>query len=183
MKVVQTLFLLYTLFLLGKSAPLVDSDVGQEVFGEAIEIPPFQPESQDLEVIEPANTDAQDLGSREIPGPYFWDPWFGSGLIAKELLRNGAEVNARDYQGRTALHQAVIGQSKNVVLELLKNGADITARDNEGRTALHLAAATRRLEILKLLLEEGADVNVHDNEGKTPLQLAATDGIEWRLLM
>ena len=178
MKIVHTLSLLYTLFLLGKAAPLVDS-INQEVLGDATKSDLLPTVSQDLEVVEPANGDAQAL---DDVSRFFWDPWRGSEKITKELLRNGAEVNARDYHGRTALHHAVIGQSKRVVVELLENGADITAKDNDGRTAVHLAAAIRALEILKVLLEEGADVNVRDNDGKTPLQLAATHGIEWRIL-
>jgi len=184
MKIVHTISLLYTIFLLGKTAPVVES-IDQEVLGEVTESDLLPTKSQGgLEVIELVNSDPLELevASREVTNPFFWDPWAGSEKIARELLRNGAEVNAGDYHGRTALHQAVIGQRKNVVVELLKNGADITAKDNDGRTAVHLAAGIKGLEILKVLLEKGGDVNVRDNDGKTPLQLAATDGIEWRFL-
>jgi len=177
MKVAQTLSLLYTLFVLGRGAPLVES-IGQEVLG-GVPDDLIEPEPQALEVAKPAIEDAEKLDDISVR-PFFYRSWYGSEMITKELLRNGADVDSRDHLGRTALHQAVVANHRSDVVELLKSGADISARDNNGRTALHLAAAVKGLEVLKVLLEEGADVNVRDNDGKTPLQMAAMDGFEWR---
>jgi ankyrin repeat protein len=49
------------------------------------------------------------------------------------------DVNARDNDGATPLHQAVSETNTHQTLKLLQNGADINARDNKGDTPLHWA--------------------------------------------
>lgn len=107
-----------------------------------------------------------------------------------ELLKNGADVDARADDGRTALHQATrrawleIIPPMLAVKLLLDHGADIDAQDNGGLTPLHLVmtragsiARTGPFEsTIKLFLERGAKVNTRDKEGQTPLHYAARAG-------
>ena len=59
--------------------------------------------------------------------------------VAAALIAANADLNARDPDGKTALHWAV-PQKQNELLELLINaGADVNARDNQGRTPLDYA--------------------------------------------
>jgi uncharacterized protein len=58
-------------------------------------------------------------------------------------LDAGADVNARDGQGRTALMLAAEAEAFGACRELLWAGADANATDKAGHTALqHIATAT-----------------------------------------
>lgn len=58
----------------------------------------------------------------------------------KKLLENGADPNARDAEGRTALIAAAYMGHSEIVSVLLEYGADINHQDSDGRTALSVAA-------------------------------------------
>lgn len=95
------------------------------------------------------------------------------------LVAHGADANATDEQGRTALHQAASGDgTAGAAQALLASGADVNAQDERGRTPLHLAAGVPRLDIVHVLVHHGADVNVEDTQGRTPLALARERGHE-----
>lgn len=94
--------------------------------------------------------------------------------IVDLVINNGAEVNAQNSKGWTALNYAAELSMKPVVKRLLDSGANIDepTRDHENKTALHLAADSRTL---KLLLERGAR-HIPDASGETPLLAAAKEG-------
>ncbi|KAJ8668444.1 hypothetical protein QAD02_010107 [Eretmocerus hayati] len=89
------------------------------------------------------------------------------------LLKNGADVNVRNYKLETPLLVACSCDEFNDLSIFLKYGADINARDVYGRTALHIMASSRSLENSEKkiisLLENGADINLIDERGYTCL--------------
>jgi ankyrin repeat protein len=89
------------------------------------------------------------------------------------LLDHGANIDAEDEDGLTALHHAARERLHTAVIALLlAHGAQINARDRRGRTPLHLAGASvAGSNCKRMLLDSGADVNARDNEGLTPLDL------------
>ena len=93
------------------------------------------------------------------------------GLEAVRLLIDaGAEVNARDDRGETALMNASQDwETGEVIRFLLEAGAAIDAAAGEGRTALMHAIDSGALEPARALIEAGADVNARDDAGRTPL--------------
>ena len=91
----------------------------------------------------------------------------------KLLLKNGADVNAKDTGGGTALSWAAgAGQTDSVRL-LLDRGANINVIDSAGNTALMLAAVADHKDVVQLLLDKGADVNPKDKGGGTALMGAS----------
>jgi ankyrin repeat protein len=81
----------------------------------------------------------------------------GEGRIAvvRYLLNEGADVNAREEFGNTALIEAAFYGHANVVKELAFRGADINAIGDDG-TALDVAIARKHTAIADLLKHQGA---------------------------
>ncbi|KAH0538582.1 hypothetical protein FGG08_004832 [Glutinoglossum americanum] len=65
---------------------------------------------------------------------------FGLAEMARLLLEKGADANAKDGGGGTALHWAAQAWHEVVVQLLLKKRADVNMKGGDGETALHLAA-------------------------------------------
>ena len=98
----------------------------------------------------------------------------GSAEVVRELLqRGGANVEARDCEGRTPLYCAVINGNDAAAMALLQGGAYVDAAANDGSDALHEAAFQGNDSILCALLEAGACVGAVNNEGATPLHAAS----------
>ena len=57
--------------------------------------------------------------------------------IAAVLIRNGAQINAKNINNETPLHFAI--SKPNFINLLLENGADIDASDILGNKPLHFA--------------------------------------------
>lgn len=110
--------------------------------------------------------------------PLMYAVLYGDADSVKMLLEAGADPNATNEAGATALLWAVDDLDKSRLL--LKAGADANARSDDGRTPL--LAATRRVgaaDVVKLLLDHGAKASVtaHSYRGPTtPLRQAADQG-------
>jgi hypothetical protein len=81
----------------------------------------------------------------------------GNEALVLELVKRGAEVNAKREDGRDALMWASYKGHTAVVAVLLNHGADPNTR-NEDWTALGLAAATDKLPACLLLVAQAADL-------------------------
>ena len=91
----------------------------------------------------------------------------------RNLLKQGADPNIQDPEGKTVLMKVAKKGEKDIVLLLLAYGADPNIQDNKGRTALMEIADCWTCEdkdkedIIKILLKNEADPNIQNNEGRT----------------
>jgi ankyrin repeat protein len=103
------------------------------------------------------------------------------------LLGKGADVNAANHRGETALILAATQHEAEAAQLLLEKGANVNAKTKTGRTALMQAIdgpkdfdndkhVVYSPEIAKLLIAAGADVNARDAGGNTALTLANRRG-------
>jgi uncharacterized protein len=89
------------------------------------------------------------------------------------LLQQGADVNAPQSDGATALHWATYLEDADTTALLIRAGARVDQSNQYGMTPLALAAASGNARIIDQLLKAGADPNRAVRAGETPLMLAA----------
>jgi ankyrin repeat protein len=90
----------------------------------------------------------------------------------RKLLKQGANINARDCGGVTALMAAGSYGHLDVVMALLHEGADANGRGRKGKTALMNASFGGHLDIVMALLRMGGDPNAKDDYGTSVLLYA-----------
>lgn len=94
----------------------------------------------------------------------------------KKIVEKGANINAIDEEGRTALMYAVLSMDADtkMVEFLISLGIDYKIADSQGWTALHFAVRDQKEQIVSKLLEYDIGIDVVDSQGNTPL---------WRCVM
>ncbi len=99
-------------------------------------------------------------------------------IKVKQLLKEGADVNAAQGDGMTALHWAATHGDAAEARMLIYAGARLEAATrNANYTPLHLAARAGNASVVKTLLEAGANANATTSSGgATALHLAAAQG-------
>lgn len=76
---------------------------------------------------------------------------------ATVLLHGGADPNASDATGRTALHLAIASNRITVgfIEALIEQGADINREDNYGESPFSVAMKSNRMDVTRLLSGQG----------------------------
>jgi ankyrin repeat protein len=100
----------------------------------------------------------------------------GDRQAVQSLLKTGADVNAPQSDGATALHWAAYLEDAETAVLLIRAGARVDPANHYGVTPLALAAANGNTAIINQLLKGGADPNRAVRAGETPLMLAARTG-------
>jgi TonB family protein len=143
-------------------ADLSHSD--QWVKGTAETVPGLLSESRD-------HTQTRETLSRALPAA----ATYSTTAVVGDLVRVGADVQRRDFEGCTALMLAAERGLPDMVRLLLSAGADPRMRDKFGRSALMLGAASGNVEVMTELLPAGM-VNARSERGATALMAAAAAG-------
>jgi ankyrin repeat protein len=94
------------------------------------------------------------------------------------LLFRGADVDARDAEGRTALHLAAAAGDVESVEVLLENRADVAQRDLEGRSVLLYATRSQNAEMISTLFQaqDSEKISLKDKDGLNALHYALDNG-------
>lgn len=116
---------------------------------------------------------------------------------AKELITQGADINAKDKLGFTPAILAIIYNNKEIVKLLIDKGIDVNYKNEKGSSLLDFVGSYKQKDIAellinngakydlrvllsvndvakaKLLIDQGADVNKKYEGGFTPLIIAS----------
>jgi ankyrin repeat protein len=95
----------------------------------------------------------------------------------KVLIKHGAQINLKDENGYTALHNSVCENHIDCVRLLLELGADVNSQidnsyDYGGYSPLHFTPVYNKINMTKLLLEYGADKTLCTKLGFTVRDIA-----------
>jgi ankyrin repeat protein len=98
-------------------------------------------------------------------------------VSVRALLKQGADVNAAQGDGMTALHWAASHGHLELAQMLIYAGANLRASTRiNGYTPLFFAAREGSAGVVDALLKAGADARARSITGSTPLMLAAAAG-------
>lgn len=113
------------------------------------------------------------------------------GDMIETFVNSGADLNAQNLDGETALHLAVRCGLYNICEQLIAHGAELNSFDNYGRNVLHTACGSNQQQIVRLVLEHCTqqlnmssnlvlddkydiiDAKSNDDLGDTPLIIAS----------
>ena len=97
----------------------------------------------------------------------------GDAFQVKHFLRLGANANASNYNGDTALHMAAMTGHSNCVPVIVEWQGNIIAANSAGDTPLHLAARAEQMDAVRVLVAQKADMEAKNLKGDTPMMCAA----------
>lgn len=93
----------------------------------------------------------------------------------KGVIKDGADLDARDAYQATPLMRAAEIEDKQIVKYLLREGADVSLEDEDGMTALDYAMED---DIAELLEAAGATYSDTEDEDDTKDEVFEDDGFD-----
>lgn len=88
---------------------------------------------------------------------------------AEVLLKNKADVNAKNNLGNNALMMAIFFDYQDLARILINWGSDVSIVAGGSTTALHFPCLSNDSKLVKLLLKKGTPIDVQNEEGRTAL--------------
>lgn len=96
--------------------------------------------------------------------------------IVDSLIAHGADIDARNEKGLTALMDAAVSSHAEMLQGLLARGAKTDKTDYSGKTALHYAAHTLQFGMIESLVMAGADADATDHKDESPRDICEAAG-------
>lgn len=92
--------------------------------------------------------------------------WCSSRETLHALIEMGCDINAQNFDKRTALHIMVARNRLECIVTLLAYEAEIDIIDKDGNTPLHIAVEKKFVPIVQCLVVFGCDINMRNKNGK-----------------
>lgn len=118
-------------------------------------------------------------GARDLQSELLAASKTGNLKAVKTLVEIGANVNATDAMGQTALHTAAYNEQVEVCEYLVLSGVNTDSEANDGMTAYQLAMAEELEEVAKIIRERTRDVKALKAKGLTKDALKAELRLLW----
>ena len=90
----------------------------------------------------------------------------------QRMIKNGADPNAKDPFGFTALMWAANQGDVSMAEVLVKGGANVNEQRRSGSTALVRAATNDRANVAKFLIDNKADIKATNRHGQSVAEIA-----------
>ncbi len=91
--------------------------------------------------------------------------------LLQQFIDRGADVNATDSSGNSALMTAAMYNQITAAIRLIKNKSPLNLQNNEGDTVLHISVRKGNFEISYMLVDAGADCQIANNGGETAAEM------------
>jgi uncharacterized protein len=105
-----------------------------------------------------------------------WDVIADNYNIVELLMKHGAKVTYKNFEGWTLLHEISYQNNFCALPMLLEHGCEINTRDWDGKTLLYNALFFNHDKIkcddIRTLLKHGADPTIAERRGDTPIKKA-----------
>lgn len=116
---------------------------------------------------------ATGVGSpKGVNGELLKAAYAGNISAVRNALNSHANVNAKNFEGRTALMEALENDHTDVIALLIEANADLNVKDRDGSTGL-MIACYRHVAVVRQLLSAGADFTIEDKFHNTALSIAS----------
>lgn len=101
--------------------------------------------------------------------------WASSRPVIEALVEMNCNINALNFDNRTALHIMVMRNRLECVVSLLSREADPDIGDVDGNRPIHLAVKQGNIFIIQALIIFGANLNILNNKGETARHIITKD--------
>lgn len=116
-----------------------------------------------------------DLGYRHTPLMHASET--GCKHIVEFLIEAGANINAVDIDGETALLKSCGKPNHEVTNILINAGANVNLKNSRGKTPLYMASIhSNDTPIVQKLIDKGARLDLTTNDGLSALHIASQQG-------
>jgi ankyrin repeat protein len=129
-----------------------------------------------LELLLSKGADVNSGRGTKIGTPLILAAKYGDVDVARILVNNGADINAQDASGNSALHIASQFGRLDFVNYLLIKNPDVNLVNSDNNSPLHVAAMNGRRVVAEQLVYHGANLIGKNSAGKIPLDCAKNSG-------
>ncbi|XP_017884788.1 85/88 kDa calcium-independent phospholipase A2 [Ceratina calcarata] len=109
--------------------------------------------------------------------------WSLSREVINALIESNCDIDALNFDGRTALHIMAMRKRLPCVVALLSHMASVNIVDKDGNTPLHLAVSEGTVAIVQSLIGFGAVIDAKNYKAETPRHLVKHDTNEGQKIL